>query len=78
MRLAIVGSRELAGFDKSSIFRHLPHQTTSIVSGGAAGIDMLAEELAQELGIPFKRIAPDYAAYGKRAEMRVPVRIIDS
>ena len=38
-----------------------------IVSGGARGVDTMAEEFAIENGIPFKEFAPQWDYYGKAA-----------
>lgn len=69
IKLAIIGSRTLLDFDKHSILRHIPPETTAIISGGARGIDSLAKSIAQELGLAFLEMKPDYARYGKTAPL---------
>ncbi len=67
IKLAIIGSRTLLDFDKNLILRHIPPETTVIISGGARGIDSLAKHIAGELGLDFLEVKPDYARYGKTA-----------
>ncbi len=74
MRVAIVGSRSIA-YDKlkneayALLCRHIPVNATEIVSGGAVGIDALAEVYARENHLPVKVFLPDYKTYGKRAPL---------
>lgn len=77
MRVAIIGSRELATDIRPSILKHLPASTSEIVSGGARGVDAVAKEVAQELGIPFTEFLPDYETYGKRAPLVRNDRIVE-
>ena len=72
MRVAIVGSRSFEKFDLREkaytlLCENIPANTTEIVSGGATGIDTLAEVYAAEHHLPTKIFLPDYNAYGKRA-----------
>lgn len=64
MKLLICGSRSIKDFDLSS---YVPEDTTMIISGGAKGIDTVAEEYAVSRNIPTTIIRPDYARYGKGA-----------
>ena len=38
-----------------------------IISGGASGVDALAEDYAVMMGIPFQKFLPDWDRYGKAA-----------
>ncbi len=72
MRVAIVGSRgiEYDAMQKKAyalLCRHIPANATEIVSGGAVGIDSLAELYAERHGLPTRIFKPDYGTYGKRA-----------
>ncbi len=74
MRVAIVGSRSLESENLKAkaytlLCRHIPANATEIVSGGAVGIDTLAELYAKNNGLPTKIFKPDYAKYGKRAPL---------
>lgn len=64
MKLAIVGSRGITDVDLSLL---ITEDVEIIISGGAAGVDRLAIELAKERSIPFLEITPDYERYGRCA-----------
>ena len=72
IRLAIVGSRN---FTKKEFFTSmmaywvLDHQQEPdlIISGGAKGVDTLAEEYAEEHQIPTLILKPDWKTHGKAA-----------
>lgn len=82
MRVAVIGSRNIDS-DKikqrayALLCRYIPVNTTELVSGGAVGIDTLAELYAGRNGIPIKVFKPDYARYGKRAPLVRNEEIID-
>ena len=82
MRVAIVGSRHIE-YDKMKekayalLCHHIPANATEIVSGGAIGIDTLAEIYAEKNGLPTKIFKPDYARYGKRAPLVRNDAIVD-
>lgn len=65
MKTAIVGSRTADAQDYWLIGRHIPAQTTLIISGGARGADGLARRYAQEHGLPLEEFLPDYKNFGK-------------
>lgn len=67
MKLAIIGSRNLV---VENLEKYLPNQPDEIVSGGAAGIDTCARELAESCGIPLKEFLPQYERYGKSAPLK--------
>jgi hypothetical protein len=61
MKLAIVGSVRLKGNETAqSIIEAVirAHQPTEVVSGGAEGIDTMAVEYAESIGIPTKVFYP--------------------
>lgn len=67
MKVAIVGSREYARMDKVCDFvRSLPAGTT-VVSGGARGVDSVAEEIAIRCGLDVVVFRADWNGLGKRA-----------
>lgn len=66
MKVAIVGSRDLS----VDIEKYIPENTTEIVSGGARGIDTLAERWADQHNIPKLILKPDYDKYGRSAPIR--------
>ncbi len=66
MKVAIIGSRSITNMD---ISRFIPDVTTEIVSGGASGIDTLAEDWADKNRISKTIIRPQYSRYGKSAPL---------
>ncbi|MBO5653473.1 MAG: hypothetical protein J6S44_04600 [Clostridia bacterium] len=67
MKLLIVVSRSIRDFDLSP---HVPEGVEVIISGGANGIDTLAEEYADRNRISKMILRPDYARYGKGAPLK--------
>ncbi len=73
MKVLIAGSRGI--FDTDQVLEGLQESGLSvqdvgeIVSGGAIGVDTIAEEIAEENGIDFKVFLADWVRYGKRAGM---------
>jgi hypothetical protein len=59
MRVSVTGSRGLK-VTFADIDQHLPEGITSIVSGGASGIDSIAGNFARARGISLSVIKPDY------------------
>lgn len=76
MKLAVVGSR--FGFDRNRIFNVLNIiKPTSIISGGANGVDLFAALYATELRLPLVVFLPDWGKYGKRAGAIRNKQIVD-
>ena len=70
MRVAVVGSREIPDFvDVDYLIQRIPLNCTEIISGGAAGIDSLARQAANRLGLPIREYLPEYGRLGKRAPL---------
>ncbi len=67
MKLLIAGSRSIKNFDLS---KYIPADTDLIISGGAIGIDTLAERYADAHRIPKVIIRPQYELYGKVAPLK--------
>lgn len=78
-RVAIIGSRSVTNYDvvKGAIWSTGLDRITEIVSGGAKGVDELAERYAKEKGIPVKVFEPDYETHGKSAPHVRNSQIID-
>ena len=66
MKVAIIGSRNLINVE---ISKYIPENVTEIISGGAIGIDTLAEEVADKRRISKWIIRPEYDKYGKKAPL---------
>lgn len=66
MKTAVVGSRSIHSYDiVNSILKQ--YSISSIVSGGAKGIDRLAERYALENNISTTIFKPDYKQHGRGA-----------
>jgi len=66
MRLAVVGSRAFS--DPTEVYRMLDfYKPTVIVSGGACGVDSIAEQWAEEHEVSALIFKPNWKLYGKRA-----------
>lgn len=63
MKVAVVGSRSL----NVNVGKYIPEETDLIISGGAKGIDTLAEKFADSKGIKKLIIKPNYEKYGRAA-----------
>ena len=67
MKLLIAGSRSISEFD---ITPYIPDETDHIISGGAAGIDTLAEKYADEHRLSKTILSPKYAIYKRGAPLK--------
>ncbi len=77
MRVAVIGSRSCAGFSVSQMIPFLPTGCSEIVSGGAVGIDSIAQAAAHVLDVPIKIFLPKFEIYGKSAPLRRNLEIIE-
>ena len=78
MKLLVVGSRGINGFDLSG---YIPDNTELIISGGADGVDTTAEKYADVHRISKLVLRPSYRIYGKAAPLKrneIMVDIADS
>ncbi len=68
MNVAIVGGRDFDDYEQfKSCVSGEKHKFKSIVSGGARGVDSLAERYGREMGVPVKIYLPDWTKHGKSA-----------
>ena len=67
MKLLIAGSRSIRNFDLAP---YIPDGVEQVISGGANGVDTLAEEYADKKRISKIILRPDYARYGKSAPLK--------
>lgn len=65
MRVAVVGSRDI----HVNIDNYIPSHTTTIISGGARGVDTLAEEYADKHNLGKLIFKPEYDKYGRSAPL---------
>ena len=69
VRLAIIGSRNAPQNIAVTILKYVPANTSEIVSGGAQGVDMAAQDIAALLSLPLRVFAPNYERFGKQATL---------
>ena len=74
MKLMIAGSRSITDFDLAP---HIPDGVHTIISGGAKGIDTLAEKYADEHKLSKYIIKPRYDLYGKVAPIKRNYEMVD-
>ncbi|MBQ5602373.1 MAG: hypothetical protein IIU77_06085 [Clostridia bacterium] len=74
MKLLIAGSRGIEDFDLSV---YIPKETELIISGGANGIDKLAEKYADKNKLSKLILRPRYDLYGKAAPIKRNESMVD-
>ena len=74
MKLLIVGSRGITGFDLSP---YITPEVDTIISGGADGIDRLAEKYADLHRLSKYIILPRYDLYGRVAPLKRNEKMVD-
>ena len=74
MKLLIVGSRSITGFDLSP---YITIDVDTIISGGADGIDSLAEQYADMHRISKYILRPRYDLYGRAAPIKRNEQMVD-
>lgn len=78
MKLMIAGSRSITDID---ISRYIPDGVELIISGGASGVDTIAEKYADSKRISKLILRPQYNLYGRAAPIRrneIMVDVADS
>lgn len=75
MKVAVIGSRTLRDVD---VAQYIPPEATEIITGGAYGVDALAERYANSRGIPLRIFRPDYGVLGKLAPLARNDQIVDA
>ena len=74
MKLLIVGSRSIENFNLSP---YVSDEIDTIISGGACGIDTLAEKYADSHKISKYIIRPKYHLYGRAAPLKRNKEMVD-
>ena len=74
MKFLIIGSRSIKSFDISAF---VPKNVDLIISGGASGIDKIAEQYADKNKISKLIIRPQYARYRRGAPIKRNKKMID-
>ena len=67
MKLLVAGSRNIESFDLEP---YIPNGINMIISGGAKGIDKIAEDYADKMNMPKTIIYPKYEVYGRFAPLK--------
>lgn len=67
MRIAIVGSRQFAQLERVHAYVAALPADTTVVTGGALGVDQAAEAAARARGLSLLIFLPEWKRYGKRA-----------
>ena len=77
MQLAVIGSRT---FEDNALLAAVldKYDITRIISGGARGADLLAEQYAQRKGLPSLVFKPDYDKFGRSAPLVRNQQIVDA
>jgi predicted Rossmann fold nucleotide-binding protein DprA/Smf involved in DNA uptake len=74
MKLLIVGSRSITDFDLSP---YISPETDTIISGGADGIDTLAEQYADSHRLSKYILRPRYDLYKRSAPLKRNEQMVD-
>jgi len=74
MKLLIVGSRDITDFDLSP---YISVDVDTVISGGADGIDSLAEQYADLNRLSKYIVRPRYDLYGRAAPLKRNEQMVD-
>lgn len=74
MKLLIVGSRSIRDFDLEG---RVPSEIETIISGGADGVDTLAEQYADRHRLSKIIMRPQYQKYGRGAPLKRNDEMVD-
>ena len=74
MKLLIVGSRSIEEFD---LYPYFSDEVDTIISGGARGIDSLAERFADVHRLSKYIVRPQYDIYGRAAPIKRNEQMVD-
>ncbi len=74
MKLLIVGSRSITDFDLTP---HIPADIDTVISGGAGGVDCLAEQYADRCRLSKFIVRPRYDLFGRAAPLKRNQQMVD-
>ena len=74
MKLLIVGSRSITDFDLTP---YVSKETDTVISGGAGGVDRLAEQYADRHRLSKYILRPHYDLYGRAAPLKRNEQMVD-
>lgn len=69
VKVAVVGSRKLSATCYEIVERYVPVGCSEVISGGAVGVDMLAERFARENNLKLTVVRPDYKTFDRTAPL---------
>ena len=75
MKLLIVGSRSITDFDLS---QYVQNDVDTIISGGAGGVDSLAENYADTHRTSKYIMRPSYDLYGRSAPLKRNEKMVET
>ena len=75
MKLLIVGSRSITDFDLS---QYVQNDVDTIISGGAGGVDSLAENYADTHRLSKYIMRPSYGLYGRSAPLKRNEKMVET
>ncbi|MFX4303025.1 DUF2493 domain-containing protein [Alicyclobacillus tolerans] len=78
LKIAIVGSRNFPHREKIEDYIKNLDKDIIIVSGGARGVDAIAEQTARQLGLKTEIYPADWKKYGKSAGYRRNIQIAEA
>ena len=80
MKVAVIGSRSVENSELLflKMKEKIPKNCSEIISGGAVGVDQLAERYAKEFELQLKLFPPEYDKYGKKAPLFRNEKIIEN
>lgn len=78
LKVAVVGSRNYQNLKEVEEFVNSLPQGTIVISGGARGVDRVAEEAARKRGLRIEIYKPDWRKYGKRAGLIRNTQIVNN
>ena len=74
MKLLIVGSRSIKDFDLSP---YISENVDTVISGGADGVDSLAEQYADAHRLSKYILRPSYTLYGRAAPLKRNEKMVE-
>lgn len=77
MKLAIVGSRSIHNYELVKSIIDCVKNIDYVYSGGADGVDTLAEKYCQDNNIPYSTYYPNWKLFGRGAGVIRNSRIVD-
>ena len=78
MNIAIIGSRDYPDLRAVAAYVNTLPLDTVVISGGARGVDLTAEQQAMKRGLKVCVFRPDWKRYGKSAGFRRNRQIVEA